>query len=180
MTILVKDVMSSPVLTIDSRKTALDATKLMRKHRKGFLVVLDSNRPTGVISDGNVLDEVVLRGKRAADVKIAKFMQEPIITVEPTDNLLIATRKMKDNNVHRLPVVSQGKVVGVISLTDIARTSPEMMDLLEYRLKMKESPFGIKEKKTVGICDSCDNFSDDLQIVEGEWVCEDCREDMEA
>jgi len=172
--------MSSPVLTIDSKKNARDAGKLMRKHRKGFLVVTEKNRPAGVISESDLIEEVVCKNTKADKIKLENLMHEPIIAVDPDDDILAASRKMKENNVHRLPVVSGGRVAGVISLTDIARTSPEMLDLLEYRLKMKERPFEIKEKTTLGICDSCDNYSEDLRNVEDQWFCEDCREEREV
>ena len=55
-----------------------------------------------------------------------------------------------------------------------------MQDLLEYRIKMIERPFEIKEKTTLGICDSCDNYSEDLRLIEDLWLCEDCREEREA
>ena len=180
MVVLVKDVMSSPVLTIDSKKNARDAGKLMRKHRKGFLVVTEKNRPAGVISESDLIEEVVCKNTKADKIKLENLMHEPIVAVDPEDDILTASRKMKENNIHRLPVVSEGRVEGVISLTDIARTSPEMLDLLEYRLKMKERPFEIKEKTTLGICDSCDNYSEDLRNVEDQWLCEDCREEREA
>lgn len=180
MTILVKDVMSTPVLTIDAKKTARDAGKLMRKHRKGFLVVTDGNKPAGVISESDLIEEIICKNTKADKVKLKNLMHGPIIAVDPDDDILTASRKMKENNIHRLPVVITGRVTGVISLTDIARTSPEMLDLLEYRLKMKERPFEIKEKTTLGICDSCDNYSEDLQNINGEWLCEICREEREA
>lgn len=180
MTVLVKDVMSSPVLTIDFKKNARDAGKLMRKHRKGFLVVTENNKPAGVLSESNLIEEVVNKNVKADKIKLKDLMHEPIIAVDPEDDILTASRKMKENNVHRLPVVSNGKLLGVVSLTDIAKTSPEMLDLLEYRIKMKERPFEIKEKTTLGICDSCDNYSEDLQLVEYQWFCEDCREEREV
>lgn len=180
MTVLVKEVMSAPVLTIDIKKTARDAGKLMRKHRKGFLVVTEKNKPAGVLSESDLIEEVVNKNVKAEKIKLQDLMHEPIIAVDPEDDMLTASRKMKENNVHRLPVVSNGKLLGVLSLTDIARTSPEMLDLLEYRLKMKERPFEIKEKTTLGICDSCDNYSEDLRLVEDLWLCEDCREEREA
>ncbi len=180
MVVLVKDVMSSPVLTIDIKKTALDAGKMMRKNRKGFLVVTEKNRPVGVISDSDLIENVIIAGKRADKVKLDSMMREPIVAVEPEDDILEASRKMKGNNIHRLPVVSDGKLTGVISLTDIARTSPEMLNLLEYRLKMKEKPIEITEKIALGICDSCDNFTEDLQTVNDQWLCEDCREELES
>lgn len=180
MVVLVKDVMSSPVLTIDIKKNARDAGRLMRKHRKGFLVVTEKNRPAGVISESDLIEEVVCKNTKADKIKLENLMHEPIIAVDPEDDILTASRKMKENNIHRLPVVSGGRVAGVISLTDIARTSPEMLDLLEYRLKMKERPFEIKEKTTLGICDSCDNYSEDLKNIEEQWLCEDCREEREV
>jgi len=180
LVVLVKDVMSSPVLTIDIKKSARDAGKLMRKHRKGFLVVTEKNRPAGVISESDLIEEVVCKNTKADKIKLENLMHEPIIAVDPDDDILKASRKMKENNIHRLPVVSEGRVAGVVSLTDIARTSPEMLDLLEYRLKMKERPFEIKEKTTLGICDSCDNYSEDLRNVEDQWFCEDCREEREV
>lgn len=179
MDILVKDIMSAPVLTIDINKTALEVGKLMRKHRKGFLVVTDRGKPVGVVSDSDLIEQVICRNVKASQLKIEKLMHEPIISVEPEDDILVAVRKMKENNIHRLPVVSNKVVQGVISLTDIARTSPEMLDLLEYRLKMKARPMEIKEKTTIGVCDYCDNYSDDLRNVEGIWVCETCREEQE-
>ena len=177
--ILVKDVMSAPVVTIDSKKTALDAGKLMRKNRKGFLVVIEKGKPAGVISDSDLIEKVICKNIKSDKIRLDSLMKEPIIAVDPEDDILTASRKMKENNIHRLPVVSNGRLVGVLSLTDIARTSPEMLDLLEYRLKMKEKPFEIKEKIALGICDSCDNFSEDLQNINGDWICEDCREEKE-
>lgn len=177
--VLVKDVMSSPVLTIDSKKNARDAGKLMRKHRRGFLVVTERNKPVGVISESDLIEEIICKNVKADKIKLERLMREPIIAVDPDDDMLTSSRKMKENNIHRLPVVSNGRLVGVISLTDIARTSPEMLDLLEYRLKMKENPPGIKEKIALGICDSCDNFSEDLQNIDDQWICEDCREEKE-
>lgn len=179
MVVLVRDVMSAPVLTIDIKKTARDAGKLMRKHRKGFLVVTEKANPVGVISESDLIEEVVCKNTKADKIRLEDLMHEPIIAADGDDDILSAARKMKENNIHRLPVMADRRLVGVISLTDIAKTSPEMLDLLEYRLKMKERPFEIKEKIALGICDSCDNYSEDLQNINGEWFCEDCREEKE-
>lgn len=180
MAVLVKDVMSSPVLSIDVKKTARDAGRIMRKHRKGFLVVTENGKPAGVISESDLIEEIVCKGVNASKIKLEKLMHKPIIAVDSEDDILTASRKMKENNIHRLPIVSNGRLAGVVSLTDIARTSPEMLDMLEYRLKMKERPFEIKEKTTLGICDSCDNYSEDLRLIEDQWFCEDCREEREV
>lgn len=180
MTVLVKDIMSKPAYSIDINKTAEDAAKLMRKIRRGFLVVVEKGKPVGVISDSDLIEKVIAKNAMPKKVKIKNLMSRPIITVSPDEDILTATRKMKTSNIHRLPVVTNGRLVGVISMTDIARTSPELLDLLEYRLKMKEKPFIIKEERTSGICDSCDDYSENLKRVDDQWLCEDCREELKA
>lgn len=180
MPILVKDVMSKPVITIDERKTAMEAGKLMKKTRKGCLIITKDKKPVGLISDSDLIKRVIAANMKASQVKLNKIMSKPLVTVRPKDNILIAVRKMRKSNVHRLPVVENGKIVGLVSLSDIAKTSPEMIDLLEYRLKMRETPFGIKEELTSGICDSCGNYNDDLKSINDQWVCESCREELET
>lgn len=177
--ILIKEIMSKPVYTIEINKTAKDAGKLMKKIRRGFLVVVKNKKPVGVVSDSDIINKIVAEDRIASKIKIKEIMSKPIITVSSNEDIMEAVRKMKRSNIHRLPVIDNGKLVGVISLTDIARASPEMMYLLEYRLKMKERPFMIKEKYTSGICEMCGNYSDRLEYITNQWICESCKDQLE-
>lgn len=176
MPIRVKDIMSKPVITIDADKTVKEAGELMKKVRKGLLVVTKGDKPAGIVTDSDIIKRVVAKDIKPSNVKINDLMSSPLITVGPDDDMLDAVRKMKKSNIHRLPVVKNGRVVGIVSLTDIARTSPEMLYLLEYRLKMKARPFEIKEEFTSGVCDSCGGYFDDLKKIDDKWLCESCRE----
>ncbi|MEM5879448.1 MAG: CBS domain-containing protein [Candidatus Aenigmatarchaeota archaeon] len=179
MPIYVKDIMIKPVITIDQEKTVKQAGEMMKKTRRGCLIVTKKGKPVGILSDSDVIKRVVAKNLLPSKVKIKKVMSSPLIVIGPNDDILTAVRKMKKSNIHRLPVVSEGKLVGLISLSDIAKTSPEMLDLLEYRMKMKSFEPEIKEKFTSGVCDSCDNYSDDLKNVNDQWLCERCREELE-
>lgn len=180
MPIKVKDVMSKPIITIEESKTAKEAGELMKKTRKGCLIITKNKKSVGIISDSDLIKRVISADKKASKITLKKIMSRPLVTVAPEDDILVAVRKMRNNNIHRLPVIEKGKVVGLISLSDIAKTSPEMLDLLEYRLKMRESPLEIKEEFTSGICDSCGNYYEDLKKINNQWVCEDCGEEIEA
>lgn len=180
MPIKVKDVMSKPIITIEESKTAKEAGELMKKTRKGCLIITKNKKSVGIISDSDLIKRVISADKKASKIILKKIMSRPLVTVAPEDDILVAVRKMRNNNIHRLPVIEKGKVVGLISLSDIAKTSPEMLDLLEYRLKMRESPLEIKEEFTSGICDSCGNYYEDLKKINDQWVCEDCGEEIEA
>lgn len=180
MTILVKEVMSKPAVTVDANKTAKVAGELMRKTRKGFLVVVQKNTPIGTLSDSDLIGRVVAKAKDASKLKVRDLMSRPMISVSPAEDVMEAVRKMRKSNIHRLPVVDKGKVAGVVSLTDIARSSPDMAYILEYRSEMKKQPFEIREQTTSGICESCGNFSDHLeQSSDAGWLCETCRDEKE-
>ncbi len=179
MAVKVSEIMSSPVHSIDINKSAKDAGQMLRKIRRGFLVVTKGGKPVGTMSDSDLIQKVVAENKLSSKIKIKDIMSSPIVTVGKDEDVLVAVRKMKLNNVHRLPVMGKGKLVGVLSLTDIARTSPELQDLLEYRLKMKEEPVVLREQETSGICDSCGNYFIDLRNANEQWLCESCRSELE-
>ena len=178
MAILINEVMSKPAVMIDAGKTAKVAGELMRKMRKGFLVVMQKGSPIGTLSDSDLIGRIVAKAKDASKVKVRELMSRPIISVSSSEDVMEAVKKMRKSNIHRLPVVDGGKVVGVISLTDIARSSPDMAYILEYRREMKKHPFDISGQVTSGVCESCGNFSDNLsQTADEGWICETCRDE---
>ena len=178
MPILVKDIMSKPVYKIEDNKTVKDAARKITESRRGFLVVVKGKKPVGVLSDSDIIGRIVAGDKKPSKIKVKDVMTKYFVSISSDDDILSAVRKMKRGNVHRLPVIDNGKIVGVISLTDVARTSPEMLDLLEYRLKMKETPPEATKVHTSGICDNCGDYVEDVKFVDDKWICEDCREDL--
>jgi len=178
--IYVKDIMVKPVVNIDQDKTIKQAGELLKKTRRGCLIVVKKGNPIGIISDSDIIKRVVAKNILPNRVKTKDVMSHPLVTIRPDEEILTAVRKMKKSNIHRLPVISNGKLVGILSLSDIAKTSPEMVDLLEYRIKMRSFPPEIKENFTSGICDSCGNYNDDLKNVNDQWLCEDCRGELET
>lgn len=180
MPVLVKDIMSKPVLTLDLNASVERAGKLMAKTRKDSLIITKNGKPVGILTDSDLIKKIVAKNIKPSTVKVKNLMSAPLISVSPEETVLEASRKMKRSNIKRLPVLSNGKLVGIISTTDIARTVPEMVDILEYKLHTKEFPAEIREEITSGICDNCDNFSVNLKNVNDQWLCEDCREELKS
>jgi signal-transduction protein with cAMP-binding, CBS, and nucleotidyltransferase domain len=171
--------MNKKFLTLDVSKTVKNAAEAMNKARQYEVIITKSSKSVGIVTDSDIIKKVVAKNLKPSSVKIKKLMKSPLVTAHSNETVLDASRKMKRNNVKRLPVIDQGKLVGVITLSDIARTSPEMVELLEYKLKMRESEPKIKERSTSGICESCGIYSDDLRDTDDEWLCETCREELE-
>ncbi len=175
MAILVKDVMAKPVLKIDLNKSAKNAGEILRRTRTDSLIVTKNNKPIGIVTDTDLIKKVVAKNSVPAKIKVKNIMSQPLVTITKDNNILEATRKMKRSNIKRLAVMDNGKLVGIISLSDIARNSPEVIDLLEFKLQTKEMPTMIREKETSGICENCGNYSAKLENVNDQWICEDCR-----
>jgi CBS domain-containing protein len=176
--ILVKDIMAKP-LTVEANKNVKFAGEIMKKTRRDAIVVVKNKKPIGIVTDSDLIKKIIAKNKKPSSVKVSEIMSKPLVTSKPDDTILDATRKMKRSNIKRLPVLFKGKLVGCLSLSDIARSSPEMIDLLEYKLKMREFPTEIRERFTSGICDSCGNYNDDLRNINDKWICETCREEAE-
>ena len=178
MVILVKEIMDKPLI-IDENKNVQIAGEMMRRTRRYATIVVRKNKPIGILTDSDLIKKIIAKNIKPSSIKVKAVMTKPLVTSDPNDTILDATRKMKRNNIKRIAVLDKDKLVGILSLSDIARSSPEMIDLLEYKLKMREYPAEIKEEVTSGICENCGNYSANLKNVDGQWLDEACTDELE-
>jgi CBS domain-containing protein len=178
MPILVKDLMSKRVNVIDEKKSVFQAAKIMAKERRGYVVVCKKGKPVGILTDSDILEKVISKGKDPKKIKVKDVMSFPIITISPNEEIVEASRLMRKNVIKRIPVVEKGKLVGIITDSDIAKATPEFINIVEERLKAKEE--GFEPKRVIGrisgFCEECGNYSDNLFYINGEWVCENCKD----
>jgi len=148
----------------------------MAKHRVGSIIIIKNKNPIGIITETDLNKKVVALAKDPRKLKIVDIMSSPVVFSHPNEDIVAAVEKMERHKVKRLPVISKGKIVGIITNTDIARASPEMIDILNFRLKMRSKLPSIKETSTSGLCEVCDGYSHDLRFIDDRWACENCRE----
>jgi len=116
----VKDFMTKGVLTIDSQKTVFEAAELISLKGVGDIIVTEAEVPRGIVTERDFVRRVIAK-RRPLDSKISDVMSTPLITIEPEASLNEAARKMVNNQIRRLPVVSRNKLVGIIVVSDFAR-----------------------------------------------------------
>jgi len=113
------------VVTIHKQASAEDAARLMRSSHVGDVVVVDAadtRVPVGMITDRDIVVEVVARGLAAAGTPVASVMSSPVLTLRDDDGLLEALDKMSKRGVRRAPVVDRaGRLRGLISVDDLVR-----------------------------------------------------------
>lgn len=173
--LLVKHIMTRKVIRIDQGKSVQDAAKEMTKHRVGSIIVTKNDKPIGIITESDLKKKIVALNKDSKKVKTKDIMNSPLVFIPSSVDITVAVDKMKKHKIKRIPVIDKEKLVGIMTYTDIARSSPDLMELLDWRMKLEGGP-SIKETSTSGICESCGNYSDDLSYENEQWICESCRD----
>ena len=175
--IKVKEIMTREPLTVDKETLVTETAKLMAKRRVGSVIVMDNGKPIGIVTETDLTKRVVATARDPTKTKIKEIMSSPLVFVSPEDSYEVAVEKMKKYKIKRIPVIENGKIMGILTTTDIARTTPNMLDLLEARLLMRQSQPEIMETSTSGICEICGNYSYNLTYENDQWVCEECKEE---
>lgn len=127
----VEDVMIRDVVTIDVNSTVREAANVMGKMGIGCLIVMRMDKAVGILTERDFLKRVVAEAKDVEKTLVKDVMSSPLITVEPHVDLEEAVRLMFSMNIKRLPVVDGERLLGIVSLTDIARCHPHIMKLLK-------------------------------------------------
>ncbi|MDH5782788.1 MAG: CBS domain-containing protein [Candidatus Bathyarchaeota archaeon] len=131
MSFKVGDVMIKNVVTVDADATVKEAAEIMNKHEIGCLVVMKGKKLVGILTERDMLKRVLGESRNPEKTKASEIMTTPVITTSPTTDLVKAAKLMFENNVKKLPVVSKGKLVGIVTLTDLARFQPQIIRLLK-------------------------------------------------
>jgi CBS domain-containing protein len=117
----VKDVMVKEIITVNPTTKIRDAVELMNKNQIGCLVVTRKGKPVGIITERDVLKKIVCRCKSPEQTKVSEIMSTPLIVGKVDMNWLEAAKLMLDHDIKKLPILDGEKLVGLLTLTDIAR-----------------------------------------------------------
>lgn len=116
----VRDIMQKNVITIEHDKSALDAAKLITEKDISFLVIVKDGKPIGVVTERDFVRKINSEDKQSSKVSLSEIMSYKFRWVEPTTDIEDAVQKMLNNNIRRLIVLENQKLVGVITQTDLA------------------------------------------------------------
>jgi len=120
------------VVTIDSDASVMKAVQIMNENEIGCLVVMRRGRAVGIITERDLLKRVIAKSKNPKKTRVREIMTKPLIAGQPNMDLEEATRLMFKMKIKKLPVVEpQGKLLGLITLTDVARFQPQMIRILK-------------------------------------------------
>lgn len=116
------DVKGNDVWTISPEDSVYDALRLMARVDVGALLVMEGDRLVGMLSERDYARKVILFGKTSKETKVKEIMTEKVITIHPLQISEECMDVMTKNRIRHLPVVSEGEVLGVISIGDVVKT----------------------------------------------------------
>lgn len=181
--ISVGDIMTREVVSASPSSTLHECAKKMSKENVNSLPIVSESRLVGILTSGDILR--VLTKNPSTDlrkIKAIKIATKKLAVISPAADISQAIQKMRSLNYRRLPVMSQGELLGVVTLKDILSVEPNLYSETNHLIdEIKE--FDRKTKETnsdwnlQGLCDNCGAFSDLLKV-EDQLLCQDCREEL--
>lgn len=138
----VSDIMTARVVSVQKDASVYEAARKMRDEKVGSVLVLDGEVLAGILSDRQITHAVVAAGLDPATTRVSEVMHEDFVPLEPDMDLLVAMRLQRELAMRRLPVVKDGRPVGMVSVSDIAVFVKEGIDCIlcegEVRVRRRD------------------------------------------
>lgn len=180
--IAVGDIMTRNFVSAKPSESLHDCAKKLARERVNSLMITEGKKLIGILTARDILwaitkkPSIDLKKLRAIEIATRK-----VAVIKPSADLSQALRKMKALNFRRLPVLSRGEVIGVLTLKDILRIEPELYSEIKEFTEIREEERKVKEANESypleGFCDNCGTFSDLLKVYD-KLLCPDCREEL--
>ncbi|HIQ13111.1 MAG TPA: CBS domain-containing protein [Thermoprotei archaeon] len=126
----VKDVMDDKIYMVDESTTCRDALKTMVEKGVWSLLVSREGLPVGVVTERDIIKKVIAKGMNLDGVRVAEIMSSPIITVAPDEPVARAMELMAVNDIRRVYVVDEGRVIGRVTQTTLFKKVLDLLMLL--------------------------------------------------
>jgi len=181
--ILIKDIMLTEVITATPDQTTQTGAAIMAEKDVGLLVICENcsektPKPIGIVTREDIINKITQYKKDPSSTKLRDIMNITIMSCSPEDSIEKAATDMLKYGFKRLPVISQGKLVGLVTYKEIVKAMPTSLEVLREKF-LKSDPLGaplkfVPRKPTHGNCETCENYSDTLKQLNGKWICGTC------
>ena len=119
LSVKVGEIMTKQVISIDINMTAFEVAKLIAEHKVEGFPVVEKGRPIGIVTGWDLLTKVVAKGLDPKKVKVKEIMTSSLVTCSSDQSVLEAAKLMAKYGIKRVPVVKEGKIIGILTPYDI-------------------------------------------------------------
>jgi CBS domain-containing protein len=118
---VVRNIMTREVITIEENRTVMDAAELMTANQISSLIVEKNQNAIGIISERDFVRKICSKDLLPSKILVSDIMSSIAQTAEPDTPLEVAVQRMINHKIRRLPVLEKGKIVGIVTVTDLAK-----------------------------------------------------------
>ncbi len=123
---LIKEIMTKKVITIEKNQSVFKASLLYKDFKIGSLIVTENGKCVGIITERDIIERTICKRKNPEETKIEEIMSSDLKTIHALDSVEKAIEAMVNNNIKKLPVVTEDGIVGIITVTDISKARPDL------------------------------------------------------
>lgn len=109
------------VVAVSREAPVLEVIRLMAEHHVGSVLVMQGEELVGIATERDYARKVILMGRSSADTPVSLIMSHPVVCVTPTDTAQTCMQLMTARRIRHLPVMDNGRVVGMISIGDLVK-----------------------------------------------------------
>ena len=169
----VGQVVKRKAVIVKPEDTIERVARILSRHKVGSAVVVEDEEIVGVITDRDILDKVVAKGRDPKTVKVREVMTKNPITIEDDYDISDAIDKMMEKGIRRLLVTRLGRPLGFVTAADLLAALNTM--------NSEEEEETIEETEVYGICELCGQYGPLYKVyIEGQerWICESCKDSL--
>lgn len=177
---LVSEVMTKNVFTLDVRANAAEIAEEMTRHNISSIVVTENSNAVGIITERDIVRKVVAENKEPGHILASYIMSSPLMTTRPSTNIIDAARIMLKHDIRRLVIKENGSASGIVTDKDLLMIAPGLNIILKSLIEMSnEQNIPRTPELESGTCEYCGAYSETVTLVNGLLLCEDCK-DLES
>ena len=113
MSVRMRDIMVTKVVTTTNNSTLEEAVKLMNDHEIGCLIVTENKKAVGILTERDLLKRILAKSENLKRIRVEEVMSTPLVSVEPTVEIGDASKLMFEKNIKKMPIIKKRRVAWV-------------------------------------------------------------------
>jgi len=134
----VKDIMTKSVVTTRLHATVREAVKTMENQNIGSIIVMEGEKPIGIVTERDIVVKVASPCVDPRTLKVQDIMSSPLVTIKSDASVEEAVALMAKKGIKKIAVLEDGKLAGMLTYTDIAKSAPKMLSIFDELLKNRK------------------------------------------
>jgi CBS domain-containing protein len=129
-----EDIMTTDVVTVGPEDTIDRVVSIMLEKNIGSVIVTGEKKNIiGIVTERDLISKVLAKGRNPKEVRVKEIMSRPVVTIDPDTTIGEAAKIMQSRGIGHLPVVKNGRVVGIIAEGDVILLAPEFLEVLRLK-----------------------------------------------